>query len=126
MILSPTSENFADLQPASAYTALLPDVSISLEPAKTISSTKTISGGAAISVFEANIEGQQYEISLTLDRAKYLLLKKMKDTGVDEWLWRVQGKRFVVVYDLVAASRLPIAAEKWRCTISLTIKEEVR
>lgn len=126
MILSPTAENFADLQPASAYTVLLPDVSISLEPAKTISSTKTISGGAAVSVFEANIEGQQYEISLTLDRTKYLLLKKMKDTLVDEWLWRVQGKRFVVVYDLVAASRLPIAAEKWRCTISLIIKQEVR
>lgn len=123
MIISPTVENISALSSAAAYTVMLPDVSVNLEAAKTVSTARTIGGGASVSIWESSIEGETIEISITIDAAKQAILKAIKDSGIDSWLWRISGKIFEVVFDMPSAIRLQ--NDNWRVTLSLTIISEV-
>jgi len=125
MIISPSIDNFATMTPASAYTVDLPDISLNLEAGKTVSTSKVIGGGSAISIWESSIEGEQVQFQITVEKEKYLILKKIKATGIDSWLWRVQGRIFEVVFDLAFAARLAGPVEKYQCVLILTISKEV-
>ena len=124
MIISPTTENFSILQPASDYTVILPDPKISLEPPKSISSMRTISGGSVISVWSNSVVGVQRIFKITVDKQKYSVLKKIKDSGVDSWLWRIFGKTYQIVFDLTSAVMVDRLAEKWLCEISIVISKD--
>lgn len=126
MIISPTTENFSSLTPASAYTVMLPDIALNLEAAKTVSTAKTISGGSSVSVWESSIEGEQIEFTATIDQGRYELLRSIKDSGFDEWLWRVNGRIYEAVFDMTSAIKTGTFSDKWRVTISMTILKEVK
>lgn len=126
MIISPTTDNFSSLTPASAYTVMLPDIPINLEAAKTVSTAKTIGGGSSVSVWESSIEGEQIEFTLTVDQDRYNLLRSIKDSGFDEWLWRVNGKIYEAVFDLTSAVKTGTFGDKWRVTIMMTILTEIK
>ena len=123
MIISPTVENISTLSSAAAYTVILPDVAVNLEAAKTVSTARTISGGASVSIWESSIQGETIELSMTVDAAKQAVLKAIKDSGIDSWLWRISGKIYEVVFDMPSAVRLQ--NDNWRVTLSLTIISEV-
>lgn len=123
MILSPITENIATLSPAADYTVMLPDVRLNLETAKTISAAKTISGGASVTVWAANVAGESRAFDVLVSDAIYRSLKKIKATMLDEWLLRVGGRIFTVIYDMPSAMREK--GDVWRCNISLTFLTEV-
>lgn len=124
MIISPNSDNFAALQPAADYTVSLPEMPINLEPSKTVSITKNIVGGAIIEAWDADISGLQIIFSVAVTQQKYNILKKIKDSKVDEWLIRTHGKRFNAVFDLAASVRIP-NSEKYKCSLNIVIISEL-
>ena len=125
MILSPTKDYIATLTPTADYTVSLPDVRLNLEPAKTVSSDRTISGGATISVWPANIGGENRTFDVSVPLEFYQTLKRIKDSAADEWLLRVRGRVFVVIFDMPSAIVEKGLSGRWNCTLSLTFSEEV-
>ena len=100
MILSATAAGIAAIANASDYKVTLPDVPINLAVPKSVSTSKTIGGGASISVWESSINGEQRTISILVDRDTYRKVKAIHESSVDEWLLRVNGRIYRVIVSL--------------------------
>ena len=100
MILSATAEGIMTLANASDYRVTLPDVPINLAVPKSISTSKTIGGGASISVWESSINGEQRTISVLVDRETYHKVKAIHESNIGEWLLRVNGRIYRVIVSL--------------------------
>ena len=103
MIISPTVETFALLQPTADYTIILPEPTISLSAPKNISVTRTVSGGATVTIWKSSMAGEKRSVSPVISQEKYERLVKIIDTGFDEWIVRTQGKTFTAIIDVLSA-----------------------
>lgn len=124
MIISPTKDNILTLIPNSDYTAFLPDVRINLEASKVITTEKNISGTSSISIWNENISGEKRELLLNLPEEIYVTLKRMKESGYNEWLLRAYGRIFVIAFDLISAVPDDTFSRRWSCSINIVFLYE--
>jgi len=75
-------------------------------------------------VWSNSVIGEQRAFSMTINKEKYRVLKKIKDSGFDSWLWRIFGKTYQVVFDLTSAVMTDRSAENWTCEISVVISKD--
>ncbi len=121
MIISSTTDSIVagyDLAVA------LPEPAINLEANKTISTSRTIGGGASVSVWTADIAGLTVEPEFTVDIVTLAKLREIKETEIDEWLVRTQGKIYVAIYDLISVVRQQSRNDKYQVKIKLVILSE--
>ena len=125
MIISPTSDNLSSLSPAADYRVEIKDQPINLQASKSISTASTISGGAAISVWESSVEGLQIAFTATVKRSEYDRLLRIKNSGLDEWLWRIDGRIFEIVFDMPSAVKQDAYGLNWIVRLSFVVIKEV-
>lgn len=121
MIISSTADSIVAGYDLAVY---LPEPAINLEANKIVSVNRTISGGASVSVWAADIAGLTIEPEFTVDIVTLAKLHEMKSTNIDEWLIRTQGKIYVAIYDLISVVRQQSRSDKYRVKIKLVILSE--
>lgn len=123
LTISPSIDNISTLTPTADYTVSIMTVTLNVESAKNISASKTIGGGASVAVWENNIAGERRSIYRVVDNAVYTKLKRIKDSGVDEWLVRSGGKIFTAIVDMPAALQDTLPGH-WRVELKLVFTGE--
>ena len=123
MIISPPSSPGLDFDTYSIY---LPDVPINIEPAKAISSAKTISGSGTISVWNGTVIGERREVPMLVTYEQYVQLKAMLDTGFNDWIWRIRGNIYKVVFDMPVAAPSTDRRNGYNISLTFVIKEDLK
>jgi hypothetical protein len=121
MIISSTADSLAN---GIDIAATLPEPNINLEPQKIIASSRTIGGGATISVWEAEIAGTMVEPEFVVNIAQLAKLRAIKASGVDEWLVRTQGKIYNAMVDLGSVIRETRRQDHFRVQLRIVIVSE--
>jgi hypothetical protein len=121
MIISSTNDSIAAGTDLAVY---LPEPEINVEPNKVISVSSIIGGGSSISIWQANIAGLTVEPEFTVRSGILATLRAIKDSGIDEWLIRTQGKIFVGIFDLISVTRQKSQSDKYQVKIKIVILSE--
>lgn len=110
---------------ASTYTVKLPDLDISVEAPRIVNTARTISGGAVISTWAGNIAGEQRSVTRVVTRSQYDALAAIMATGEAQWVLRIRGKVFTVVFSLDAAKPNRAAPDFYDVTLSFVFIREL-
>lgn len=103
--ISPLPEYIANLSDMDAYKLLVSGVPLDLTVAKTVSISKTISGGAKVSVFNSTIAGKQARFQRILQNEDFKKLENICNSEYNEWLLVHRGRRFTVCVVLLSAAK---------------------
>ena len=127
MIISATTEGYSTLTDAASYRVRLPATSINLRAGKNISSSRTISGGANISIWDSSIAGERRTVVMTLDLSTLQALTRVADSTVSTWLLRVQSRVFEVAVNLISSEPDRRRPGKHRVSLEFVfVKEETK
>jgi len=104
--ISPLPEYIANLSDMDAYKLLISGVPLDLTVTKTVSISKTISGGAKVSVFNSTIAGKQAQFQRILQNVDFKKLENICSSEYNEWLLMHRGRRFTVCVVLLSATKV--------------------
>lgn len=122
VIISPTTESALS---AATYTVKLPDLDISVEAPRIVNTARTISGGAVVSTWAGNIAGERRSATRVVTREQYDALAAIMATGEAQWVLRIRGRVFAVVFSLESAIPNRKARDFYDVTLSFVFIREL-
>lgn len=99
MIIAPIDSS---LTPQQDYYIRLPAVPLNLAVPNIISTSKTIGGGATVSIWRGNMAGEVRVVSVRVDSDRLKILRRIQKSGVYNWSLRAQGRVFRVAVNMTS------------------------
>jgi hypothetical protein len=124
MIIMPTVDNYNSLQEPDSYICELYSARLNVIAPKRISTSRTISGGSAITVRPGTISGLQETFRLRIDKENYEALLKIHTSTLNTWLIRSAAKGYLATINLVRAVE-ESGGKHYNIVLELTIIGEV-